>query len=602
MRLVKWIFFSYLALMALLVAGLAVAPSLLSEPPLDRDTVYLPYFGDVKTFDPRDISDTIASAIGGNIFECLYNYRHDTEKGVLYPELAEDFPQVSDDLLVYTVRIRKGIHYYDPDKTVFADGEGPEVKAQDFIHAWKRILDFKAASPNAQIFADKIKGADAWREYTRTTDAQKIEWDRPIEGLAAPDDHTLRITLAEPSPQLIYIMAHLPTTPVPKAVVEKWGEDIRDHPIGTGAYCMKFNENAKQQSIILRANPVYRGRPDVDGFATVDPAQRIPKIRNVQFSYFTEELPAWFQFRKGRFDSMGIIPKEIFTQAVRFNGEVSPDMAAAGIGVVQMPSPSTRYLGFNMKDPLFANNKPLRQAMSMAINRKQHLEVYWNGKGVPASGPIPPGMDLYDSKAVNPYTQYNPEAARAKLKEAERIHGGGIPKITLLLPGTDSLTRQEGEFFCHAFRALGLDVELDATNWARFQDLTDRHLAQFFYNGWVADWPDEQNFFQLFYSKNCDDGGVNSTLYSNPEFDRLYEQSSKMLPGKERLEIYRKMQEIVNEDCTWICVYYDVYFLPRHVWMSGFVENDYCHGVRIFTTLDADLRQKYLDKMNGKVR
>jgi ABC-type transport system substrate-binding protein len=75
-----------------------------------------------------------------------------------------------------------------------------------------------------------------------------------------------------------------------------------------------------------------------------------------------------------------------------------------------------------------------------------------------------------------------------------------------------------------------------------------------------------------------------------------------MLPGKERLEIYRKMQEIVNEDCTWICVYYDVYFLPRHVWMSGFVENDYCHGVRIFTTLDADLRQKYLDKMNGKVR
>jgi ABC-type oligopeptide transport system substrate-binding subunit len=167
MRLTKWLFFVYLAGLGLLAALLGTSLALV--PPRDPQTLYTAYGSNVRTLDPAEISDTTSSAIAGNIFECLYNYDYYARPYRLFAELAADLPQISADTLTYTIRLRRGIHFHDPDRVVFPKGRGPELRAQDVIYSLKRIANFHLASPNAAFIAGKIKGIDDWTKYTQQT-------------------------------------------------------------------------------------------------------------------------------------------------------------------------------------------------------------------------------------------------------------------------------------------------------------------------------------------------------------------------------------------------------------------------------------------------
>src|SRR5436305_13868777 len=130
MQKVKWIFFCYLGLVVLLIGGLAV--SFVKAPPRDPNTYYYFTIANLKTLDPAEIDDTESAAVVGNIFETLYNYEYGTTPYKLIPQIAAEMPQVSADGKTMTIKLRKGIHFYDPWRKVFPDGKGPEIKAQDF--------------------------------------------------------------------------------------------------------------------------------------------------------------------------------------------------------------------------------------------------------------------------------------------------------------------------------------------------------------------------------------------------------------------------------------------------------------------------------------
>jgi oligopeptide transport system substrate-binding protein len=595
MRKVKWIFFGYLAFVLLVIIGLSAAPMVVRLPEQDPQTLYLPYAADVKSFDPLEVGDLIAFQIVGNVYECLYNYEYETRPFKVFPELAAAMPQITEDGKVYTIPLRIGIRFYDPDHVLWPDGKGPEVVAEDLIYSWKRVLDYNATSPNSTYFPEVIKGLKEWREYTKNTTPEKIDWNRPVEGLTALDAHTLRITLSEPYPQLIYVLCTLCSAAVPRAAVEKYGADFRDHPVGTGSYCMKAADQLKQQRIVLNANPIYRGRPDIDGNTSVAEPDRMPYIKRVQLDFMEEDLPRWFMFRKGLFDGIGAVPKESFSKAILPSGEVTEEMRRENIRIIREPDPSTYFVAFNMADGILGKNKPLRQAMSLAFDREKFIRVYWPGQGVPATGIIPPGFDLDSQKIANPYAQYNLDAARSKLKEAEKIQGGPIPKLTLLFGGTDSTFRQMAEFYISQMKHIGLQIEADYTNWANYLDITTKQRNyQFTYSGWIADWPDEQNFFQLFWSKNIGPGGLNYYSYRNDEFDRIYEGAVRLSASPERLKLYRRMLEILNEDCAVIPVYAPIIVAPQHEWISNVRISDYPHGRRMYVRLDGRLRTKRL--------
>jgi ABC-type transport system substrate-binding protein len=247
-----------------------------------------------------------------------------------------------------------------------------------------------------------------------------------------------------------------------------------------------------------------------------------------------------------------------------------------------------------MQDPIIGKNKPLRQAMSMAFDRDKYIQIYLNGRGVPAQGPIPPGFPTYDPNFVNPYSAFNLDAARAKLKEAESINGGPIPELTLTQGDTSTEAREDSEYFETQMAQIGLKIHLEYNTWARFQELVDAKQLQMFGFGWVADYPDEQTFWQLFYSKNAGPGGMNSTNYSNPEFDKLYEQSMVMDPSPRRDAIYKKMQAIVVEDATWLFQFHPVSYTLYHDWVKNLSVMDYGEGLRAYGKIDFAERASWL--------
>ncbi len=575
----KWIFFGYLALVAIIVGG--IGASLAITPRRDPHTLYVSYAVNIKSFDSAELYDTTSSQIAGQVFECLYNYMPDKRPFELFPELATTMPTVSGDGRILSIPIRRGVHYYDPEHAVFADGMGPEVSAADFIFAWKRIASFQLASPNySGLFQGRVRGLDDWWRYTRQTPEDQIDWDRPVAGLRAPDKFTLVIELDRPTPQFVYSLAQVSSAPVSKAAADHWKGKLRRHPIGSGPYCLA--EHLQEQRIVLAVNPVYRGETGSNGHAS----PKRPQITRIQMEYFVEELPSWLLFQQGRFDINGI-PKESFSQAINVdNGTLTPQMEAAGIRLLKTPMPAVQYIGINMRDPVMGKNLPLRQAISMAFDRKKYVQVYLNGRGRPAIGPIPPEFETFDPDAINPNTVFDPRAARQKVKEAEAINGGPIPVLSLLLPGTDTRYRQMADFMVSQIASIGLTIRPEHRTWARFQEMIDAREAQMYALGWQADYPDEQTFLQLFYSKNAVERGVNATGYSNAEFDALYERAIQLPPTPERKVLYEHMESIVVRDCPWILTHYPTAYTLYYEWVKNFQINTYAHGLRAYQSLD----------------
>jgi ABC-type oligopeptide transport system substrate-binding subunit len=363
--------------------------------------------------------------------------------------------------------------------------------------------------------------------------------------------------------------------------------------VGTGPYALQTY--LQDQRLIFVANPAYRGRPDVDGDTPLPPDQRLPKIKRVQYDYYKELIPVWYLFREKLYD-VAVIPKESFDQAIDKQGNLVPDLKEQGVILQKTPEASMYYWGFNMTDPVVGKNKALRHAMSMAYDRQKFVRIYRNGRGIPLNGPIPPGFECYDPKAVNPYTTYNVSAARELMKEAERINGGPIPPLRLLMQDSDTDSRQYADFFIAQMQEIGLKLEADFPTWARYQEMVDNRQTQVFASGWAADYPDEQTYLMLFYGKNAPALGVNSTAYVNPAFDELYEKASLMDRSPQRLELYKKMIAIVDEDCPWIYDFCPIRFDLQYNWLTPYTFMDYGGGYRQFLELDVAKRQRAFGK------
>ncbi|MDD5135234.1 MAG: ABC transporter substrate-binding protein, partial [Phycisphaerae bacterium] len=222
MRLASTLLKSLIPAVLLMAAGCNYSAD---KPEPHNSVLYSAYSAKVRGLDPGDIGDTTSSAVAGQIFECLYQYHYLKRPYELIPSLAENMPSVSDDGLVYTIKIKKGVYF--TDDACFENGKGRELVADDFIFAWKRIADIKYLSKNWWIFDGRIVGLDEFRQYTKSRQkASDVDYSLPVEGLTAPDKYTLVIKLKKPWPQIVHLLAHLPTAPMAKEAVQYYAKDI----------------------------------------------------------------------------------------------------------------------------------------------------------------------------------------------------------------------------------------------------------------------------------------------------------------------------------------------------------------------------------------
>ncbi len=586
-------------------------------PEADRDkkVLYSSFNEAPKTLDPAVAYTTAEHVITGNVYDTLLEYHYLERPYRLIAGLAAAVPeprQLPDGRQAYRFEIRPGVLFHaDP---CFAPSQGGRqtraVTAADFAFALARIADPAVNSPVISSFAQVLGFADFSKRLIelRRTDKgfaalpahEQYARAGGIEGVVVHGDHALEIILAEPNAQILYWFAMPFTTPLAwEAVAYYDGREGRrhfaDHVVGTGPYRLSLYE--KQYRFTLERNELWYGSQptslDAPGGifpVQIDPAdiaegridaayagRRMPFVDRIEFYRERENIPRFNKLLQGYYDDGGII-KESFDAVVQ-GDRLSPQMQARGMRLDKTVEPSIRYIGFNMEDPVVGaaageRGRKLRQAMSVAINSSQYLELFLNGRGVPAQTLLPPGIFGYDADYKNPFRQY--DLARARQLLADAGYRNGIDpatntrlKLSFDTSATTAAANLQFEYLAAAWRQLGLDIEINATTYNQFQDKVRRGAYQIFIWGWIADFPDPENFLFLLECQNArsKSGGPNTANFCNAEYDRLYLEMKDLPNGDQRAALIRRMLAILQVERPWIELYHEEDFVLSHAWL-----------------------------------
>jgi ABC-type transport system substrate-binding protein len=356
------------------------------------------------------------------------------------------------------------------------------------------------------------------------------------------------------------------------------------------------------------------GEPEDAARGLLDPAyvgKPLPFLERVELRLDKEDIPAFTKFLQGYYDSSGII-EESFDRVVK-EGALSPDMAALGMRLEKTVVPSVFYLGFNMDDaivgaPAGERGRQLRQAMSLVVDTREFTRIFQNGRGIPAESPLPPGLYGYEPDYVNPYRRV--DLARAQRLLAEAGYPGGIdPRtgarlhLTFDTADTSARGRLRYQFFCDEWRRLGIDVEIAATTYNQFQDKMRRGAYQIFMWGWVADYPDPENFLFLLWSKmSRAQGGSNYANFDDPEYDRLFVAMRDLPNDARRLAVIRDMRAILERERPWI----ELFHMESYALVQGWMRNVKPLGMSFSTfkyqDVDPELRRARQEAWNRPVR
>lgn len=548
----------------------------------------------LKGLDPIYTSDLYTHKVIANIYENLFQYHYLKRPLELEPLLAEGMPEVSKDGLTHTIKIKKGVKFQDHE--VFPEGKGRELTANDFIYAWKRLADPKNASDGFWIFDGKIKGLNEWRDKVGKGEA---DYDAQIEGLQATDDHTLVIKLVKPYYQLHYVLAMAYAAPVAKEAVDKYGKEFLNNPVGTGPYTLEsWTRNSK---VVLVKNPNWHGgkypsegaEGDEEKGLLADAGKDLPFVDKVIYHEIIEDQPRWLNFMRGDLDTTAI-PKDNFDSTVK-SDQLSEDFTKKGVWLDVTEEPDVTYTAFNMLDPVLGKNVNLRRAISYALDTNTLLEKFYNGRGIVAHSPIPPGIDGYEKDFVNPYKEFNLEKAKEHMKKAGFPEGKGLAPIEFST--TNSTTaRQMAEYTQQNLSAIGITLKINATSWPQFTDKIREKRAQMWGIAWSADYPDAENFLQLLYGGNISPG-PNGSNYQNKEFDKLYEKALRLPPGKERTDLYKKMRDLFVEDLPWVTGIHRKGYGLVHGWVKNYKKHDIISGTPKYIRIDLKKKSELTDKL-----
>lgn len=586
-----------IAMMAL--ASLLAGCSERDKPGANEKVFRYPLVAKVKSLDPGNIEDVYGSLIASHICESLYTYHYLKRPFELEPQLADGMPEISPDKLTYTIRIKKGVFFQDDP--CFSDGKGRELKAGDFIFAFKRIANIRYISPNWGGFKDRIVGLDEFRDYTQQFKNEfEVDYSKEVEGLKALDDYTLQIKLVKPWPQFLDDLTSVVSAPVPKEAADMYQKDMIYHPIGTGPYYLK--KWHKSVYLELAKNPNFRqefypseGSPsDTENDLLTAAGKQLPFIDRIIFRIIEEEQPAWLLFMRGEMDVMGI-PKDNFSSAVDMAAlRPTTNMQQRDIRLDIYDQPSIFYIGFNMHDPVLGKNKPLRQAISLAVSREKLNELFYNGRWKIAHSLMHPEMNEYDPEIVKEgFSRYDPQEARRLVAEAQKVHGGPIPELTIGMSGGDTFSRQFGQFVQRQIEAVGLKVRIDYTDWPTYTERMNKGQMQIFGGGGVRfSTPDALGALTMFATKYFAPLG-NSFFYSDPEYDRLYDQAEVMFAGPERTELYRRMEKMVLSDYPGVFTNHRVQYTLRHGWVQNFKPHPFLYGYMKYIDVDTEKQNSY---------
>jgi oligopeptide transport system substrate-binding protein len=519
--------------------------------------------GTPTSLDPVQSATAYSNMVIVNVYDTLYRYKYLARPFELTPDLAAEMPEISADGLTYTIRLKAGVHFIDDP--VFTDGRGREVTAADVAYSIKRHFDPEMRPQGAWLWQGRIVGLDAWKEAGS-------DYDQPVPGLRALDRYTLQIQLVKPYPQLLYTLAQGYSAVVPREAVERYGRELALKPVGSGPFRLQSFDSAR---IVMVPNPGYRWAPvdiyaegydpETQAFTGVEAinGEQPPFVDRFEIAFVQDSSARWSSFTKGSEIQVAGLPVELADSALLSKDPVQlrPDLAAKYHVMADIEAGFV-YQGFNMDFPEIGyhpdpeqteRNHALRCAMIKAFDWNARNESFYFGLGVVFPGVIPPVVPEFDPQLSR--VSVTRDVAGAKRLLAE--NGWNADNLPTLLYGTGAgvVYRQ----FYEQFRAWMVEIgypkkKIVLKQYATFGDLNRQWRESrlpYFGLGWGLDYPDAENTLQLFYGPNGAPGS-NVSNYDNPEYNALFQEAAVMQPSPERTAIYRRMNEILIDDCVTI--------------------------------------------------
>ena len=527
------------------------------------------------------------------------------------------------------------------------------LEAEDYAYAVKRMAVRQNHSPILDTMMQYIVGLKKFsKKISKVAQKKREKGERldlrpyAIEGVKVLDARTLVIRIKGRYPQFLYWLSMNFFAPIPweadlfyqqKGLIAK-NITFNWFPVGTGAYYLAQND--PNRVMRLRANPNFHEEryPELSqaeavhsGISSVllkDAGKKLPFIEEVVYTLEKESIPLWNKFLQGYYDASGI-SSEAFDQAVQVSSAgtmgLSKTMKQKGISLKSSVQPSIFYMAFNMADPVVGGYseaaKKLRQAISIAQNEEEYITIFMNERGIPAQGPIPPGIFGYEegeagtNKVV--YDWKNGKRVRKPLKVAKKLlaeagYPGGISqktgrqlKLFYDTTATGPDDRALMDWRRKQFAKLGIQLVIRATDYNRFQDKLRKGKAQIFSWGWNADYPDPENFLFLLYGGNAtidtNGAGINSANYKNPEFDRLFNEIKTMKNTPQRKAKIEKMLQIVREDAPWEWGIHPKSLALSQSWFQNVLPNAMANNTIKYKKIDAALRIKKQQEWNQPV-
>ena len=521
-----------------------------------------------------------------------------------------------------------------------------EVTADDYIYQITRLAHPRLHSPIFGMMADKIVGlGELGDSLSKAAKAQGAdEWldldAYPLKGVEKLDARTWRIRIKGKYPQFAYWLAMPFFAPVAREVDRFYSQPgmaaknltLDWWPVGSGPFML--TENDPNRRMVLTRNPNFHGETypcdgeagDREAGLLVDCGQQLPFLDQAIFTREKEAIPYWNKFLQGYYDASGI-SSDSFDQAVRIQsgGEVSltDEMQQKGIRLLTSVKPSTFYLGFNMQDPVVGGlnlrSTKLRQAISIAVDQEESISIFYNGRGIAAQSPLPPGIFGYEAgeEGIN-RTMYDwgdgkpkrKAIAEAKKLLAEAGYPNGRDEKTgePLVLNLDTTSGGQGEksrfdWLTRQFAKIDIQLVIRPTDFNRLQDKMRKGAIQLYNLGWNADYPDPENFFFLLDGKESKvgQGGENVSNYANPEFDRLFARMKNMDNTPERLQLVRQMNRLLQHDTPWVFGMHPKSYALSHRWLKNRKPNSVGNNTLKYQRIDAVDRENARQAWNQPV-
>ena len=537
-----------------------------------------------------------------------------------------------------------------------------ELVADDYVYAFKRHATTRVEAPIFGIFAEYVVGLKEYAARIKAEDAKLragldpsaldkpfLDFRRwPLEGVTAPEPHLLRIKIRGKYPQWKYWLAMTFTAPVPweadafysQPGMAAHGLSLATWPVGTGPFMM--TEVVTDRRHVMRRNPHYRGTPypcegeaaDRDAGLLADCGKAMPFVEAIVSNNEREKVPHKAKFVQGYLDVPEIERPE---WGVEFINDMQDSDATArlyaerGFRLPKTVDISNWYLGFNWLDPVVGRgdnpeqqrrNRKLRQAISIAIDWEEgYGRIFLTKGGEAAHGPLPAG--LFGSRHGTP-EGHNPvthkveggkvvrrslDEARALLAEAGYPNGrDAVTGRPLVLNYDYQRTptpeiKAELDWMVRQFAKLGIQLEIRATDYNQFQEKMLAGKQQIFWWGWLADYPDAENFLFLLYGPNgkAEHEGENAANYANPEYDRLYKRMQSLDDGPEKQAVVDRMVDILREDAPWAWGYFPYAASAFQPWVHNGKPSILIRDMAMYYRVDPELRARKWAEWNRPV-